>query len=310
MNMDDLSAKLDDFDHFYNDELKPLLESLETKRKEAYSTFIKVVIGVMVIVITIAILLKNIDKMVFVAVPAFLIVGYFYRKMAIFRAQAKHMIMPEICTRLGMTYHQKPRNNATQMFRTLSLIPSYDEKKLEDEVRGCIDDVDFNLFEAKLINVSRDSKGRTTRNTVFKGLLANFDFHKNFVGTTVVSGDLTALGNFLTGWAKGGDRVKLEDPEFESKFEVHSTDQVEARYLLTPSLMERILKFSNMANVKGLELAFHDRHLFMSIKRDKQYFEGGGYDLDDLKYIKENIKDITFIFDIINQLNLAQNTKI
>lgn len=37
-----------------------------------------------------------------------------------------------------------------------------------------------------------------------------------------------------------GEKVRLEDPEFMEMFNVYGTDQVEARYILTPSMMERI----------------------------------------------------------------------
>ena len=37
-----------------------------------------------------------------------------------------------------------------------------------------------------------------------------------------------------------GEKIKLEDPDFTKMFNVYSNDQVEARYILTPSLMERI----------------------------------------------------------------------
>ena len=35
--------------------------------------------------------------------------------------------------------------------------------------------------------------------------------------------------------------MKLENPDFEKTFDVYSTDQIEARYLLSPSMMERLL---------------------------------------------------------------------
>lgn len=310
MKLEDLTHKLDDFDHFYNAELKPVLEELEKKRDAAVFNLIIGIFIAGIILIIAFVFIENKDYILFPAVPVFLIIAYLYRKVLLIRRQAKYVIMPEICDRLGITYNPVPVFNATDIFSSLSLIPTFNEKKLEDEVTGVIEGVDFNLFEAKLIKVSRGRKGRKRRRTVFKGLLGRFDFHKNFKGTTVISGDLTALGNFLTGWVKGGDRVKLEDPEFENKFEVHSTDQVEARYLLTPTFMERIMNFSRLPTIEALELAFYGGHLYMSIKRDENYFEGDGHDLDDPQLIKEIIKDIVFIFDIITELKLTQNTRV
>jgi len=37
-------------------------------------------------------------------------------------------------------------------------------------------------------------------------------------------------------------RVGLVDPVFEKIFEAYGTDQVEARYLLTPTFMQRLVR--------------------------------------------------------------------
>ena len=42
-------------------------------------------------------------------------------------------------------------------------------------------------------------------------------------------------------FSESGKLVKLENVEFEKQFAVYSTDQLEARYILTPQLMERLL---------------------------------------------------------------------
>ena len=42
----------------------------------------------------------------------------------------------------------------------------------------------------------------------------------------------------------GGERIRLEDPEFEKQFEVYCDDQVTARYVLTPAFMQRLKKLN------------------------------------------------------------------
>ena len=310
MTFDGLPERLDGFDQYYVNELKPILDDLEVKRRKARSQFYKAVCAAIVVLIPLANVINNSDIMFIVGIPTILILGYFYRKMLVFRKQAKLAIMPEICRHFDMEYIPTPHNGATTEYKELSLIPGYDEKKLEDGVVGEIDGVDFNLFEATLVTVHEDSEGSTTRTTVFKGLLGKFEFHKNFTSTTLISKDLTSFGNFLTGWTSKGNRVKLEDPKFENEFEVYSTDQIEARYLLTPSFMERILKLSRFPKIDDIELAFCRGHLFMAIKRSAQYLEGDGYDLNDPQHISSNIKDIASIFDIVKELNLTLETKI
>ncbi|MDG1708059.1 MAG: DUF3137 domain-containing protein [Emcibacteraceae bacterium] len=192
----------------------------------------------------------------------------------------------------------------------MSIIPSHDEARLEDQITGEAEGIDFKLLEAKLITITRDSKGRTSRKTVFNGFLVEFDFHKEFNGETVITKDHTMIGNFFSGFGKTGNRVKLEDPEFERQFEVHSTDQVEARYLLTPRFMERVVDFSKLPRVRQVQLAFNNGRIYMAIKRKGNAFEGGSFKLNDPELIKQNINDIAMIFDVVTELNLTQETKI
>ena len=65
-----------------------------------------------------------------------------------------------------------------------------------------------------------------------KGFFFIADFQKDFQGHT------TILRNSLFKLSSSGSRVKLENPDFEKTFDVYSTDQIEARYLLSPSRSE------------------------------------------------------------------------
>lgn len=288
----------------------PLLDTLEGKRKRAFNQFLAVVFVCGLVVLLFFFLQQNFEFVQAAAVVAFLISAFFYRRMAAVRREAKSELMPALCREIGLEYKINPPPHVITPYDQLSIIPSYDEKKLEDQIIGHVDDIEFRLLEAKLVSVSRDSKGRKSKTTVFNGFLVEFDFHKNFSGQTIITKDQTVIGNFLTGWARSGERVKLEDRVFESEFEVYSTDQVEARYLLTPTFMERVLEFSRLPNVKQLQLAFKDGVIYMAIKRSGNAFEGGSFNLNDPDLIKQNIKDIAQIFDMVTELNLTQDTKV
>jgi hypothetical protein len=42
----------------------------------------------------------------------------------------------------------------------------------------------------------------------------------------------------------GGEKIRLEDPEFQKQFEVYCDDQITARYVLTPAFMQRLKKLN------------------------------------------------------------------
>lgn len=310
MNFDQLLEKLNGFDHYYHSELKIILEELELKRKKAWKVFLIILALAAFIVCSIFFITRNEDFALISGFVSAIIVVFFYSRIMAIRKRAKLSVMPKLCSSLGLNYHPEAMNSALSDYSDLSLIPSYDEVKLEDEISGEIEEVDFALFEAKLIKIKRGRKGKKRRKTVFKGLLCYFDFHKEFKGTTIISRDQTMIGNLLSGMLRSGERVKLEDPEFEDKFEVYSTDQVEARYLLTPGFMERVLHFSRTGTASNLQFAFQNGMMFMAMKNSKNHFEGDGHKLDDPKYIESTIKELAFLFEIVRDLNLTQQTNI
>ncbi len=139
------------------------------------------------------------------------------------------------------------------------------------------------------------------------------DFNKNFIGHTLVLPDtaekmLGKLGQNLQAFSSRGELIKLEDPEFEKEFCVYADDQVEARYILSPALMQRIVEFKRKWNTK-VYLSFRDSKVYIAIKMDKNLFETRLFkSIVDYNFIEENIRFLILLTGIVDDLNL--NTRI
>ncbi len=308
---------MESFNDFYQRDLKAELAALEVERPAKLKKFYLVVTAAVSVGLSIAFVgltMANADPDVLIIVGmAVAGVGYWaYRPLGRLQEEAKVRTMTSLCRFLGLNYHLKPRAVSLSRLDELDLIPSYNEKKLEDQIEGDVRGVDFSLFEAKLIRRTRDSKGRTHRTTVFRGLLCEFDFHKDFNGTTIITKDHTKLGNFFAKFGKVGERIKLEDPEFEKMFEVYGTDQVESRYLLTPVFMERVRDLSFAVGPSNLQLAFDHGRLLLAIKKGEDSFEGGSAfsNLTDLTRIEKTILELTLIYDVVEKLRLELETRV
>jgi len=117
-----------------------------------------------------------------------------------------------------------------QIYRTT--IATYDHEDLIEVTIG--------ETRIRMSDVHARYRGRKNQlHSLFKGVVIVADFPKRFQGRTVVLPE----GCF-------GDRpdelqaVTLERSAFEQDFVVYSSDQIEARYLLSPTMMERLVKFS------------------------------------------------------------------
>jgi hypothetical protein len=200
-----------------------------------------------------------------------------------------------------------------------------DRYRCEDMFVGAVGATAFSFSEvhAEYKTTTTDSKGRTrtTWHTIFKGIFFVADFNKHFQGQTFVLPDTaeSAMGGFgrwfqeLGGKLDGrpGELVSLESPEFERLFVVHSTDQVEARYILSPSLMERLVALRNEVGA-GLAVSFVNSCIYIAIPSSKNHFEppsiwaaSAALDLDELK---RYMADVRLAEELVADLNL--NTRI
>ena len=190
-------------------------------------------------------------------------------------------------------------------FNKTGLFGSPDRYHSEDLISGHIGKTPFCFAEvhAEEKHTTTNSKGQaqTTWVTLFKGFMFVADFNKNFSGRTTVLRD--SFLNFAR-----GNRVKLENTEFEKHYDVFSTDQVEARYILTPSMMERMIQLDNLFGNDTL-LSFQESKVVIMIKSSRNHFESKlTRPVNEKKTLQEEYNTIVALTSIIDALDL--NTRI
>lgn len=190
-----------------------------------------------------------------------------------------------------------------QLFMTSNLFStSPDRYHSEDLISGKIGNTSFVCSEivAEKKQITTDSKGRRSEHwiDIFRGFFFIADFQKNFKGQTVV------YRNSWFKWSSGGQRVKLENPGFEKSFDTYSTDQVEARYLLSLSMMEKLLELDRKFPGK-ITLSFMNSHLVIAIPDSRDHFEANIWNSQiHNTSLKQEFDTLISLFGIINDLNL------
>lgn len=225
-----------------------------------------------------------------------------------FKTRVKHRVMDELCGLFRLTYQAGPDTGLVDDFDALHLVPDHDRRETEDGIRGCQRGVDLDIVEARLV---RRGHGKDdSDSTVFQGLLAKLSFHKTFSGRTILSRD-AGVFNLIKGWTTPGERVRLEDPLFERAFQVFSTDQIEARYLLTPGLMERLVKLSDRYGGR-VQLAFDRDTLLIAIDDREDRFEIGSILRPSLARparVFSMADEIEAVLGLIDQLGMDRQTR-
>lgn len=188
----------------------------------------------------------------------------------------------------------------------------------EDYITGTVDKTHIEMSElhCQYRQTYTDSKGNTQTRyvTFFKGLFMIADFNKEFKGKTIVLPD-TMEKTF--GWLGKkfqkmnmlrNQLITLEDPEFEKEFAVYGDDQVEARYILSTSLMSRITELKKKLGCK-LYLSFVGSSVYIGIHWSKNLFEPNiKKSLMDSSEIEWFYHELNVCFGIVEDLNL--NTRI
>lgn len=129
------------------------------------------------------------------------------------------------------------------------------EVKSDDNFEGQYRGVNVAITESNYSYMTGSGKHRR-KVVVFNGAIARIKMNKRFEGITVIRPKFnTSIQNKL-------EKVKLEDREFHKHFTVFSTDQIEARYLLTTAFMERF---------KNIQTAFKTNKIFCSFCGDNIY---------------------------------------
>lgn len=326
------------FQEFYSSQVLPVLQQIDAERRQSakavknaalYST-----IAGLIFTGILAAFWQAPDAMIapcalapLILIP--LVTGIVYAQKA---GEWKSRFKTEVIGRLvqyigeGLRYH--PNDGISQQeFCTSRLFRTdIDRYSREDLLEGMVGKTKFRCSEihAEYETETTDSKGnrQTHWHTIFKGLFVIADFHKHFNGVTVVLPDTEQglfgrFGQTLQSWASklgmtAGELVKLEDPEFEAVFKVYSTDQIEARYLLTPGLMKRILEFCKKIN-STLHLSFIGSNLYLAIADTRNRLEAPGMFIATEKLLDPNLltpylNDLYFAISIVDELNL--NTRI
>lgn len=184
----------------------------------------------------------------------------------------------------------------------------------EDMVQGKIGKTQVEFCELHTQDRRTDSKGRTTYVTIFKGIFFIADFNKSFNGQTFVLSDFSErfMGFFGKMFQNMNimrpDIIRLEDPEFEKYFAVYGNDPVEARYILSTSLMQRLLEFRKKVNA-NVQMSFLDSQIYLAVPMRKNLFEPSLFkSVKKFDDIEEYYNQIQFCTEIVNELDL--NTRI
>jgi hypothetical protein len=276
--------------NLFQTKLKPRLEAMEEERLAIKSSGIKSFILSAIIIYPLFYYIvaevgyrpRDSEAFLIPIILPFFIAAYAIRnKIKPYRKKYKEQIVKEIFDIvLPGSKIEVEQHISEDTFRKSRIITNrIDRFDGNDLITSKHKGVQFQFSDVHAEESHRDKNGNKRYTTIFQGIFFHCVYPKPLINSTVVVPDLAEkyFGKVVGGWmqkmnASRKDPVRLESPEFEKKYAVYGGDQIEARKILTPAIMARILQF-NKKTGKLISLSFLDGRMFVAIPAKKDHFE-------------------------------------
>jgi len=228
-----------------------------------------------------------------------------------FKLQAVSRIVSGL--QAGLTY--QPHGRISQgIYEGSGLFDhSVDRYHGEDYVEGELGKTKIEFSEIHTKYETKDSEGKTRYETIFNGVFFVADFNKNFSGRTLVLPDRAErfLGEIARVFQKFNFRdenlVHLEDAEFEEHFAVFSENDVEARYILTPDLMSRLVELRK--KIGKVHVSFVDQKVHVAVDYSGDFLKVSLHrSVLERALYRKYIEEVELFLSIVRDLDL--NTRI
>lgn len=313
----------DELHQLYENNLKPALQAIEGKRKSILYKYTICIVGAIGSFAAAFFLAETYIYVFYLAIAAILGMGLYIflvvrKEQKEYRAIYKQDVVKAIVNLINSDWHYESdgRISDNDYRRSQLFNRSWDKYEGDDLVKGVIEKTDFQFSELhtqyRTFKTDEEGKREEEWHTIFKGLFAHADFNKEIKGRTFIlpehaKNDFT---KYNLSEKDGGETklVKLENPEFEKIFKVFGTDQIEARYILTPTMMEAIVNIYKKYK-KRVHFSFIGSRVFVAMSFNKDLFEPrilkSGVRFEDMEQMNDQF---SLIQTLIHEMNL--NTRI
>lgn len=308
------------FAAFYDAKLKDPIVRLESRRELLHG---------------IRLLLKNVSKLAFVSfVVSFAISGYFgltslnpiWSELLAFLFFDMHLVLALIVVNwiiinkaskrfvddfrstvlpLFVDYFGKSfkvesgRQIAADLLEASLIVDPGDRQEVSFQIKGSWRKVPIDIYHIK--NWKNNPKSKEQPCLVFDGIFITLPVRRVFKGTTLVLTDQGSLKRIFSRY----EHTSFESVEFEKGFDVFTTDKIEARYLLPPDVMARLMDMKNSYG-GSIQCAFTDQHLYVTLAGGRGWLLPRGVDFSvldtkDMQSILRQMHDIFSLIDLLDE---------
>ena len=206
------------------------------------------------------------------------------------------------CAPAGKTVEKYQADNPIHTNEiTQSMIFPYDKnciKTFDDCFIGKYRDVGLVISECTY---------KMSNKTVFSGAIIRLKMNKNFEGMTILRPKKHIEVNNIKDLKKAKlQKIELEDIKINKMYHIYSTDQIEARYLLTTAFIERFQNIALAFNSKVAFCVFHGDYVYIAPYCKKDLFSVGSLvkPVADEKQFNTMFEEFVSILELVDHFKL------
>ena len=212
-----------------------------------------------------------------------------------FRSNFKSRVVASIAKSFGLSYDESDGLGTDEFFEIYDCY--INEQSSEDMMSGEVQGVRVRFSDFYAAEKVRTKNGTRT-DVKFQGVLFVADFHKR------LNCEVRVCHKNSRNLRRYGQRANMDDVKFEEFFDVYTTDQVGARYALTPLLMQRLtevyLRLGSQINA-----VLREDKIYVAIETWRDNFEPRiDCSLKQDATIEFYVDEIGALVDIVSELNL------
>lgn len=226
--------------------------------------------------------------------------GSWYLIKKSFEKKIKRKVMPVLMKAIPDFYWQEKPPVTVEDMAAAKIFPLIPKCKVtsDDCFLGKYRDVTLDITECTFTYGKKD---------VFEGAVIKIKMNKDFEGLTVIRPKKNIDFPYVKDLQKAKlEKIELEDTNFNKIYHTFSTDQVEARYLLTTSFMERFKNITMAFDSKVAFCAFQGKHVYIAPYCKKDLFSIGSLikPITDEKQFMQLFNELVSILELVDHFKL------
>lgn len=301
------------FEQYFINNILPKLSVLENRRKKMLRTFLLISFFALVWLIYVFLCLLDVCPQIpnlssyWGGLGCLIILAACY-PMFNYYHQSKDSMLSLLINFWGNFSYSQNQAVSAKLLDDSKIMKQYDKFETDDCFDGIYDDVPVSIKEYVLYKKKyvKNNNGRILiHQKSGRGVLFIAKMNKNFCGQTIVVKDKGWLNHFAS-YGKM-QKAGMESPDFERFFEVYTDNQIEARYLLTTTMLEHLLKLKQL--FPKIEFSFYQQSVLINIETTKNLFECSSFfrSVINKKRFDKTFDELYYLFSIIKTLRLNQD---